>query len=292
MPAPRPEMAGKVVVVTGANSGIGLETSVALASMGAHVVMTARNPMRGATARAEAVRRAKGRGGVELRDLDLASFRSIRAFAAEVAEAHPRIDVLVNNAGLVLDHRLLTDEGFEMTFGVNHLGPFLLTSLLMPQLQAAEHARIVNVSSLAHRFATRLDAGDLQSERGYAGFLAYSRSKLANILFTRELARRLDGRAVTPLCLHPGLVRTGFSRDGDSSSLRVVYETVGRVAFRSARSGARTSIFAASHPKAVADPGAYLVRKRVHRPSRAARDPQHAAWLWAESERLIAAAGT
>lgn len=166
----RPDLSGQVVVVTGANVGIGFETALALAAMGATVVMTARDRAKGEAAMAE-VRERTGSTAVELGDLDLASFASIRTFAGWLLDRHDRLDVLVANAGLILDHRLVTDEGFEMMFGVNHLGHFLLTSLLRDRLVASAPARVVVVSSTGHRFAFGgLDRADLQADASFAGF--------------------------------------------------------------------------------------------------------------------------
>ena len=209
-------MTGKTVIVTGGNSGIGLETAVALAGAGARVLITARDRARGEAALAE-VRRRGGRDDAELAVFDLADLASVRAGAAELLDRCPRIDVLVNNAGVVLSDRRETTDGLEATFAVNHLGPFLLTLLLLERIKASTPARIVNVASTAHKGARHgLDFDDLQSRHGYAGMLVYSKSKLANIYFTAELARRLAGTGVTVNCLHPGTVATGYGRDGDS----------------------------------------------------------------------------
>src|SRR3954471_8729802 len=204
----------KTMIITGANSGIGLETAVGLARGGAHVVMACRNPDKGATARDEVVRRS-GNERVELMALDLASFASIRGFAKEALDRFEHIDVLLNNAGAVSRKRVETADGFEQTFGVNHLGHFLLTSLLRDRIVATPGARIVVVASDAHRFPpTGLNFDDLESKRHYSllGYGPYGKSKLANILFTRELARRLAGTGVTANCVHPGFVASNFGR--------------------------------------------------------------------------------
>src|SRR5450759_2586743 len=208
-------MTGATVVVTGANAGVGLETAAGLVALGARVVLTARDEAKGANA-ADRIRARGGPGTVDVAPLDLASFASIRRFAREVAPGLGRLDVLVNNAGLVQLDYTVTEDGFETTFGVNHLGHFLLTTLLLDQLRSSTPARVVVVASVAHRSArSGLDFDDLQAERGYSPIGAYNRSKLANIYFTRELARRLAGSGVTANSLHPGFVASRLGRDGD-----------------------------------------------------------------------------
>ena len=207
-------MREKTVLITGGNCGIGKETAVGLAKMGAKVVITSRDPAKGQEAVAE-VRERTG-GDVETMALDLASFAAIRGFTKKFLNTRDRLDVLVNNAGLILSERTETEEGFETQFGVNHLGHFLLTSLLQERIEGSAPSRIVNVASDAHRFAGQgLDFDDLQLNTGYRALKAYGRSKLANIYFTRELARRLDRTGVTVNAVHPGSVATRFARDGD-----------------------------------------------------------------------------
>jgi NAD(P)-dependent dehydrogenase (short-subunit alcohol dehydrogenase family) len=208
-------MTGKTVLITGGNAGIGLETGVGLARKGAHVVITSRDTTRGDAARAEIVRRS-GNESVDVMQLDLASFASVRAFAAAFLERYERLDVLIDNAGLVLGSRSVTEDGNETTLQVNHLGHFLLTALLRDRLVASAPSRVVVLTSDAHKNARRgLDFDDLQSERKYRSFSVYSKTKLANVLFTRELARQLDGTGVTVNCAHPGFVASRFGRDGD-----------------------------------------------------------------------------
>ena len=285
-------MAGRVVIVTGANSGIGFETAVELAAHGAHVVMCARNTERGAQALALARARVGGSGGLELAELDLASFASIERCTEQVLAAHPLIHVLVNNAGLILKRRSTTEEGFETTFGVNHLGHFLFTARLLDRLRASAPARVVNVSSVAHQLARRgLDFDDLQSERRYRGFLAYARSKLANILMARELARRLADTGVTANSLHPGNVASRFARDGDTGLMGNVGVVLGRPFAISAAAGARTPIHLASAPELEAVTGQYFVKCRPAEPSGAARDDEAARRLWNISEELVRSTG-
>ena len=222
-----PDLHDQVIVVTGGNSGIGKEAAAALATMGATVVITARNAEKGADALDE-IRRRSASSTVEVMALDLADFASIRSFAAELLDRHDRLDVLVNNAGGILSDRLETVQGFEMTFGVNHLGHFLLTDLLLDRLRASTPARVINVTSAGHRFAYGgLDFADLQTERRYWSMDAYGKSKLANILFTRELAKRLVGTGVTANCLHPGVVRTGFGSADDMSGIEHLTVAIG-----------------------------------------------------------------
>jgi retinol dehydrogenase-14 len=281
-------MTGATVVVTGANAGVGLETAAGLVALGARVVLTARDEAKGANA-ADRIRARGGPGTVEVAPLDLASFASIRRFAREVAPGLGRLDVLVNNAGLVQLDYTVTEDGFETTFGVNHLGHFLLTTLLLDQLRSSTPARVVVVASLAHRSArSGLDFDDLQAERGYSPIGAYNRSKLANIYFTRELARRLAGSGVTANSLHPGFVASRLGRDGDGGVLGDLAMTLGRPFAISPARGARTSVYLASSP-AVADvTGQYFVRRREARPSRVATDDEAARRLWSVSEELVA----
>lgn len=281
-------MQGSTVVVTGGNAGVGFETVVGLAGLGARVVLTARDEARGATA-AEAIRARGGSGTVEVAPLDLASFASIRRFAREVAPRLGHLDVLVNNAGLVQLVPTVTEDGFETTFGVNHLGHFLLTTLLLDQLRASAPSRVVVVASHAHKSARGgLDFDDLQSARRYSGLGVYNRSKLANILFTRELARRLDASGVTANSLHPGFVASRLARDGDAGALGEAVMTLARPFAISPARGARTSVYLASSP-AVADvTGKYFARCREVRPARAARDDDAARRLWDVSAELVA----
>lgn len=284
-------MSGKTVLITGGNTGIGKHTVLGLARMGAKVIFTSRNQRKGDVARAE-LRELSGNKQVDFMDLDLASFASIRAMAEAFQARHERLDVLVLNAGLILDRRTTTEEGFETTFGVNHLGHFLLTKLLWDMLVASAPARVVVVASAAHQFARDgLDLDDLQSERGYRGFEVYGRSKLANILFCRELARRLEGTGVTANSLHPGTVRTEFGAGGDlGSPLLQVMMALGRPFFISAARGAKTSLHLASAPELEGQSGGYYVRCKPKQPNAYGRDDETAAKLWAISEELIAQA--
>lgn len=281
------DMTGRTVVVTGGNSGIGQATAVGLARAGARVVITARDERRGAAA-VDAIKDESGSQSVELAVFDLASLASVRAGAAELLERCPSLDVLVNNAGIVLTDRRLSEDGFEMTFAVNHLGPFLLTLLLLDRVTKSAPARIVNVASTAHKGARRgLDFDDIQSERRYGGMQAYSRSKLANILFTAELAKRLAGTGVTANSLHPGTVATGYGRDGDASGFLAFGLKVIKPFILTPARGARTSIYLASSPEVAGVSGEYFVKCRPGRTTKAARDEEAASRLWTLSEELV-----
>jgi NAD(P)-dependent dehydrogenase (short-subunit alcohol dehydrogenase family) len=289
-------MQGSTVVITGGNTGIGKETVVGLARQGAHVVFTSRNPEKGTAALAD-IRERSGSGDVELMALDLAGIASIRAFAADFLDRHTHLDVLIANAGLILSERSVTVDGFETTFGVNHLGHFLLTHLLLERLRASTPARIVVVSSGAHRFPrSGINFDDLQSEHGYRGFRAYGRSKLANIYFARELARRLENTGVTANSLHPGLVATEFGRDRDRTSHRMqsAMGVLLKPVMISPEQGARTSIYLASSPEVAGTTGSYFYKckgwpnsGRGGDLSTAAQDDEAARRLWAASEELV-----
>jgi NAD(P)-dependent dehydrogenase (short-subunit alcohol dehydrogenase family) len=290
-----PDQSGRTILVTGANTGIGFETAAALAAAGATTLITSRDPEKGEAALGAL--KVRTGGDLHLLHLDLASLRSVRDLAAEVLDRFERLDVLVNNAGLILSDRRVTPDGFEMTFGVNHLGPFLLTDLLLDRLQASAPARIVNVASFAHQQARggiRFD--DLQTERGYSGMAVYARTKLANILFTRELARRLEGTGVSAFAVHPGGVRSGFGKDGDATGLVGLGVKVGAPFFISAKAGAGATLHAATAPGLEDRSGAYFARRLFGnwgpvvptRPSAQARDDEAARRLWEVSEQLIA----
>ena len=283
-----PDMQGKTVVVTGGNSGIGFETATALAGMGARVVVTARNADKGRAAVAAVAQRLGGEAQVQLVVFDLADLSSVRRGAAEILEQAPRLDVLVNNAGLVLSERTETVDGFEATFATNHLGPFLLTNLLLDRIRASSPARIVNVASTAHSAARKgIPFDDLQSEKKYATMRVYGQSKLANILFTQELARRLEGTGVTANSLHPGTVRTGYGADGDARGLLAFGIKISSPFFLSPAKGARTSVYLASDPAVAGVSGEYFVKCKARQPKPWARDPEAARRLWQVSEELV-----
>jgi NAD(P)-dependent dehydrogenase (short-subunit alcohol dehydrogenase family) len=282
-------MSGKTVLITGGNAGIGKEAAVGLASMGARVVITSRNEERGRAAREDIVERS-GNADVETMPLDLASFRSIRSFASDFLAGRDRLDVLVNNAGLILRRRTKTEDGFEATFGINHVGHFLLTDLLLDRLKASAPARVVVVASMAHRGARRgLDFDDLQAEhRRYRWMDAYSKSKLANIYFARELARRLDGTGVTVNVLHPGFVRSEFGRGGDLGALYGFGIRLGAPFAISSERGARTTVYLASSPEVADVTGAYFFKCKPAPVSKPAQDDDAARRLWDVTEGMVA----
>jgi NAD(P)-dependent dehydrogenase (short-subunit alcohol dehydrogenase family) len=287
-PSGAPDLSGQVIVITGGNSGIGKEAAVELSALGATVIITARDQAKGAAALDE-VHRRSGTDRAEVMALDLADFASIRSFAAQVLEGHDRLDVLLNNAGGILSDRLITAQGFEMTFGVNHLGHFLLTDLLLDRLKADAPSRVITVTSIGHRFALGgLSFADLQSEHHYWSMDAYGKSKLANLLFTLELARRLEGTGVTSNALHPGVVRTGFGGADDTRGVERVTMVLSSPFSIDAQRGAKTLVYLASSPEVAGQTGGYYVRSKLHRPSKAARDPEAARRLWEVSEELIA----
>ena len=273
-------MKGTVCVVTGATSGIGQAAAAALARLGATVVMVGRDRDRteAAAARIAAVSTSPPRAEIA----DLASLEQVRGLAARLAGLE-RIDVLINNAGLVLGERRITPDGLEHVFAVNHLAPFLLTSLLLPKLTASGPARVVTVTSDAHS-AARLDLSDPNLEHGWDSWRSYANSKLANILFTRELARRLDGTGVTASCAHPGVVRTGFGRE--SRPLLKLGITIARPFMLSPERGADTIVYLASSPDVAGQTGGYYVKRQRREPSAAARDNTAARELWELSEKM------
>lgn len=273
-------MHGKVCVVTGATSGIGKAAATALARMGATVVLVGRDQGRTEAAAAEIGAVSPAPPKVEI--ADLAVLAEVRDLAGRLASLE-RIDVLINNAGLVQGRRQVTPDGFEHVFAVNHLAPFLLSNLLLPKLTAAAPARVVTVTSDAHS-AARLDLADPNLEHGWDSWRSYANSKLANILFTRELARRLAGTGVTANCAHPGVVRTGFGRD--ASPLLKIGITIARPFMLSPRRGADTIVYLASSPEVTGHSGGYYVKRRQREPSAAARDDTAARELWEISETL------
>ena len=285
------DMTGKTAVITGGSSGIGRQTALNLAQAGARVVITARDEARGEAA----VSDLKAKGGsdeIELIVFDLGDLTAVRSGAGDLLAMCDRIDVLVNNAGVVLSERRESADGFEATFAINHLGPFLLTALLMDRIKQSAPARIVNVASTAHNGARHgLDFSDLQSTRRYRGMQAYARSKLANIYFTTELARRLDGTGVTSNCLHPGTVATGYGRDGDTSGLLAFGLKISSPFFLTAEKGARTSTYLASSPEVSGVSGKYFIKCKPRLPSKEAQNDEAAKRLWKISEELVGRAG-
>ncbi|NVO16433.1 MAG: SDR family oxidoreductase [Rhodoplanes sp.] len=273
------DLDGKTVVITGATGGIGLETAVVLASRGARLALVGRDRTRGEAALAR-IRGAAPGVVAEMHHADLSRLDEVRSLAETLNAALPRIDVLLNNAGGMFARREETADGLERTFALNHMAYVALSLALREKLVASAPARIVNVASEAHRGVT-LDLDDLQATRGYAWWPVYRRSKLANILFTRELARRLAGTGVTVNCLHPGFVATGIGNNNGG-----VYGLGMRLAKLFALSldaGARTPIHVVTAPELATTTGTYVVKSRVTEPSGAARDDAVARRLWDQS---------
>jgi NAD(P)-dependent dehydrogenase (short-subunit alcohol dehydrogenase family) len=273
-------MKGKVVVITGATSGIGLVAAGQLAARGARIVLVARDRGRGEATLAGL--RQKGPGVAHaVHYADLSRIAEMKRVAAAIAEAEPRIDVLVNNAGALFATRQVTEDGLEMTFATNHMSYFVVTHGLMERL--APDARIVNTASEAHRMG-RLDFDDLQFERGWGANAAYSRSKLCNILYTRELARRLKGTGITANALHPGFVNTRFGdQNGGWFSFAV---KLAKLFATTPEKGAETIVHLAASPEVAGVTGEYFAKRRPAPTTAAARDEAAAQRLWAISERL------
>ena len=273
---------GKVCIVTGATSGIGLVTAETLATKGARVVLVGRDRARANAVLARIKRRVAG-AAIESEIADLSRLDEVRSLGARLA-ALPRIDVLINNAGAMFQRRQITPDRLERTFALNHLAYFVLTDLLRDRLIESAPARIVNVASEAHRGA-KLDFDDLQSEHNYRGFAAYGRSKLCNILFTRELARRLHGTGVTANCLHPGFVASRFG-DDNGGLFRIGIGIAKRLLAISLEDGAATSIYLASAPEVEGRTGLYFDKCKPATPSAAAQDDTVAQELWLRSARI------
>jgi NAD(P)-dependent dehydrogenase (short-subunit alcohol dehydrogenase family) len=272
----------RVAVVTGASSGIGLYTAIGLARAGMRVVMAGRDHGRTEAARRLVIERS-GSNRVEVALADFSRLADLRRLADEVRAGHDRLDVLVNNAGLFSPGYRLSADGFELTFAVNHLAPFLLTNLLLDRLRASAPARIVTVASEAHR-RNRIDVNDLTRPRDWTMMRGYGRSKLCNVLFTRELASRLDRAEVVATCLHPGMVATGIGQRGGLLELgwRVL-----KPFMLSPEKGAETPVFLATMPDPKHFQGGYVIRKVLTQPDPAALDSGLARRLWEESARLV-----
>jgi NAD(P)-dependent dehydrogenase (short-subunit alcohol dehydrogenase family) len=276
-------MDSKTCLVTGATSGIGKEIAAGLADMGANVVFVGRDGAKCEAVLGEIMQRHPG-SKVSYIVSDLSSQQSVRGLAAEFLDRHPHLHVLVNNAGMFSAQRTTTADGIEQTFAVNHLAPFLLTHLLLPRLKASAPARVITTSSVAHRGA-RIDFGDPQFERrSYGGIAAYGQSKLANILFTRELARRLEGRKVAANCFHPGAVNTKLL-DENPMWYRAAWAAAS-LFMLSPEKGADTGVYLASSPEVEEVTGKYFVKRKVVEPSALAQDDEAASRLWIISEEL------
>lgn len=275
-------MTGRVCLVTGATSGIGKATAAALASMGARVGVVARDPAKGEATVAE-LRASSNDDRVELFVADLSSQARVRSLAEAVLGRYDRLHVLVNCAGGYWAHRHLTADGLERTFALNHLSYFLLTNVLLDLLIESAPSRIVNVTSGAQSMG-RIAFDDLQGERGYRGQAAYSQSKLANVLFTYELARRLEGTGVTANCVHPGVVRTGFGQEDPNVAYRLTW--VARPFMRTPERGAETVVYLGSSPEVEGVTGQYWANRKPRSSAKRSYDPETARWLWEVSAQL------
>lgn len=273
-------MAGKTCILTGANTGIGKATALGLAKMGATVVMVCRSLERGEAAMAE-IKRGSGNDSVSLLLADLSSRAAIHRLAADFKAKYPNLHVLINNAAIIPKKRTVAEDGLETQFAVNHVAYFLLTNLLLDQLKASAPSRIINVSSQVHNGAS-IDFDDLQSERSYSPTRVYGWTKLANVLFTYELAHRLEGTRVTVNCLHPGTVATNMLADYMPGGLRFLAKMIGV----SSEEGARTSLFLATSPEVEGVSGKYFVNQGAVHSSKASYDKTAARRLWQVSAEL------
>jgi retinol dehydrogenase-14 len=275
-------MTGRTVLITGGTGGIGKATAIGLAAKGARVAITGRDHGRAAAAAAEI--RADGSPPVDVFVADMSAQAEVRRLASEVLRTLPRLDVLVNNVGGFWNTRHVTVDGLERTFALNHLAPFLLTHLLVDRLVQSAPARVVTVSSDAQRLG-RIDFADLQGERSWSGQRAYNQSKLANVLFTYELARRLRGTGVTATVLHPGVVRSGFGAEDPGRIQRVITPFMGLL--KSPEQGAQTSIHLASAPEVEGVTGQFFAKSKPRRSSKRSYDEADARRLWEVSAALV-----
>jgi len=273
------EDTGRICLITGASAGIGKEMAKAIARSGITVVMVARNVERLKNAQAE-IQQAVPGATTDLLPADLSSQTQIRELAAEFQGKYDRLDILINNAGVLVPNRSLTVDGIETTFAVNHLGYFLLTNLLLEKIKSSAPARIVNVSSAAHKSAS-LDFNDLQNERRYSGFFVYCESKLANVLFTYELARKLEGTGVTANCFHPGAIATELFRDQN-----ILVRLGTQLFLKGPAKGAETGVYLATSPEVEGVTGKYFVNKKAARSNKQSYDEAAARRLWEISDQL------
>jgi NAD(P)-dependent dehydrogenase (short-subunit alcohol dehydrogenase family) len=276
-------MTGRTCIITGATSGIGRATAEALCRAGARLVLVARNAEKAEQTRSE-LQRLRPDAELSVHIADLSRLDEIRRVAPALLDDCPEIHVLLNNAGVVLLKRELTPDGFEMMFGVNHLAYYLLTRLLLDRIVATPGARIVNVASEAHQFA-RFDIDDLQSAHNFSGMRTYGSSKLANILFTRSLAKRLEGTGVTVNCLHPGAVNTNLGHD--AGWLFKLIHPLTRFFLRTPEDGARTSIHLCTSPELAETSGLYFANEKPKTPSKLAQDDTLAEQLWLRSAEMV-----
>ncbi|MCB9185735.1 MAG: SDR family oxidoreductase [Flavobacteriales bacterium] len=279
-------MEGKTVIITGGNAGIGKATAIALAKKGASIVITSRSETKAKEAVAE-IKKQSGSDKVDFVTIDLSSQKSVREAAERLKAKCPKIDVLINNAGCYFSELKLNEDGLEMQFATNHLGHFLLTNLLMENLKAAEKARIINLSSIAHKSTRELDLNDINYQNAaYDGWKSYSRSKFCNILFTRELARRLEGTGITANAVHPGGVRTEIAEKNANWYTKLGW-ILSKPLMVTVEDGAKTSIHLASSEEGGDMSGGYWVKCKKYFSNRPSQDPETAAALWKKSEELV-----
>ena len=277
-------MAGRVVLITGGTGGIGKATAIGLATLGARVGITGRDLARAEQAAAD-IRAASGNPAVDAFAADMSSQVEVRRLAVAVLDAYPRLDVLINNVGGFWAHRHATIDGLEHTFALNHLAPFLLTNLLLDRLRASAPSRVVTISSGAQSTG-RIDFDDLQGARNYSGQRAYSQSKLANVMFTNELARRLEGTGVTATSVHPGVVRTNFGAEDQAWFFAVISRVV-RPLLKTPAQGAQTPIYLASSPDMDGVTGQFFANRKPKTANKVAYDTDMAARLWRVSADLV-----
>lgn len=287
-------MDNKICLVTGATNGIGYQTALALARMGATVIVVGRNKAKGEAVVA-AIQQKTGNKAVESMTADLSSMAEVRRLAQEFKAKYQKLHVLINNAGAIFFGRQTSVDGYEMTFALNHLSYFLLTQLLLNVLKTSAPSRIVNVSSDAHRSyipKSGIDFDNLQGEKRYLGIAAYSQSKLANILFTYELARRLEGTGITANVLHPGLVQSGFAKNTNNVIIKAVFTLMQGIAGMNAEKGAQTSVYVATAPELEGVSGKYFDKKKMAKSSQLSYDQAVWARLWEVTEQLTASITT
>lgn len=273
----------QIILVTGATGGIGKQTALEIAKLGARVVIVGRNADK-TRAAVDEIKAASGNDKVEHLLADLSSIRAVRGLASEVLAKYPRLDVLINNAGAVNMSREVTVDGYERTFATNHLAYFLLTELLVPALEKADGARVINVSSDAHRTA-RMNLDDLMAERGYISWYQYGRSKLANLYFTREAARRYAGKKITVNAVHPGFVASDFLSKGGVWKL---FKPIGYLFAIDIPEGAKTSVYLATSPEVEGQTGLYFHKCKPKKPWRVVEDEDVGRKLWEASEAYCA----
>ncbi|XP_063418992.1 retinol dehydrogenase 13-like [Mytilus galloprovincialis] len=277
---------GKTVLITGANTGIGKETAMDLAKRGARVILACRDLDKAKTA-ADDIKNRTGNANIIIKRLDLASLKSIKLFAGDINANENRLDILINNAGIMRCPYWKTENGFEMQFGVNHLGHFLLTNLLLDLIKKSAPSRILTVSSLAHERGT-INFDDIYSEKSYDPGTSYSQSKLANVLFSRELSKRLEGTGVTTYSLHPGLIDTELKRHWEKESIILrIFFSIGQYIVKTPEEGAQTTIYCAVDEKLTSESGKYYSDCAEKTPSKEALDDEISNKLWTLSAQMV-----